>query len=49
MWTIFKVFIEFVINIISLHFFGFGFLSLEECWLPDQGLKLQPLHVEVES
>ena len=47
MWTIFKVFIEFV-TVLFL-FYGSVFLALRHVgsWLPDQGWNPYPLHSKV--
>ena len=48
MWTIFKVFIEFVP--ILLLFLYFGFFGREACEIfPDQGLNLYPLYWQADS
>ena len=49
MWTIFKVFTEFVT--ILLLFYVFGFLAVRHVgsWLPDQGWYPHPLHWTAKS
>ena len=47
MWTIFKVFIEFVI--ILFKFYVLVFLAMRQVELPNQGVNPHPLHWKMKS
>ena len=49
MWTIFKVFIEFVTILLLFYVLGFLAMSHVESWLSDQGLNPYPLHWKGKS
>ena len=49
MWTIFKVFIEFVAVLFLFYVLVFLALRPVGSWLPDQGLNPYRLHWKVES